>query len=180
MGGQAPRRRPRPSSPLSSSGVPALPPSASCREAPQARPTRVGLTRDTTHNTLCPQDPDPVGPGGACASTAKALRGLPQPDCEATVTGKLRACVCARGVGGYCTARASNIQKTCEGLKGRRASSSGRRDSQPSLLRGSEAAQTVPGPRTPGLQGVQKWNYFRNCHLPQSHHSHNLTVFSRG
>lgn len=39
VGGQAPRRRPRRSSRLSSSGVPALPPSASRRETPQARPT---------------------------------------------------------------------------------------------------------------------------------------------
>lgn len=94
LDGQAPRRRPRRSSWLSSGGVPALPSSASRRETPQARPTRVGL-RDTSHNTLCPKDPDPVGPGGACASAAKALQVLLQPDREATVTGN-SVCVCTR------------------------------------------------------------------------------------
>lgn len=148
LDGQAPRRRPRRSSWLSSGGVPALPSSASRRETPQARPTRVGL-RDTSHNTLCPKDPDPVGPGGACASAAKALQVLLQPDREATVTGN-SVCVYARARRGYCTARAPNIKKTWAGLKGQQASSSGRRDSQPSLL--PWFRQDPRAPRSPEVE----------------------------
>lgn len=120
VGGQAPRHRPRRSYRRSSGGVPALPPSASRRETPQTRPTCVGLTRDTTRNTLCPKYPDPVGPGGACASAVKALRELPQPGCEATATGNR---VCARSRHGYCPARAPNIPKTWAGPKGQQPSS---------------------------------------------------------
>lgn len=63
---------------------------------------------------------------------------------------ELCVCVYARARRGYCTARAPNIKKTWAGLKGQQASSSGRRDSQPSLL--PWFRQDPRAPRSPEVE----------------------------